>query len=333
MILSNKFVKIENGQKQVIVRNHIYDRYLQYINKSQFLTTDAQFISNNVKKKVNLCCIKFDESIEDISSVSYSDFDIVIEMENYDVTGNKNQSNIVYTFNSLNSIDRATNQFININDYSGKKITGIGFANSNHNILAFVDTSTYAIDVVQDEHLVITRNDEFKTNMTCKGYDLPLHLAPSKRFVTVVPGDDRKEEILYARLYSVGYGTALGRMEDEFKIDNNEIIIEENNYDFTFALSTGQRLTVFPRSSLQPTSSKYPQARYSYQEIYPGLMMQPTSNKYPLASNVKYIIFKYQICQINSNNEVTRLNQFYTMNYFSEYIGLFTVKNKIERRT
>lgn len=333
--VKNKYVKIQNGNKEVTVHNHIYDKYLEYVNKSQFL--DADFLRNNERKNISGCYIKLDEPIVDINNIVYTDFDLCIREKSTKVTGNKHGCNILYNFDSSYSItkaeDRGYADNIDLSEYEGRKIMALAFLNFPLEPLAFVDTSEFNIYIVEDESLVVLREDVFSTNMECLGIDFPYHLAtPNKFYKQQVSETGWIATEIHGRLYSIGFGSIKGRMRKEYKLDNNEIEINKTDTSFSYNLKTGEKLTVYPRTNLYAGSGKYPLAEYSEREIQPSTFLHPTNGKYPLKANVRYIIHKYELCTEDINNNIIHLNQFYTMNLPSTYIGLFTVRTTTERR-
>lgn len=333
--VQNKYVKILNGEKEVVVHNYIYDTYLEYVHNSQLL--DQYFIQNNAKKRISGCYLKLDEPITDFENAVYTDFDLCIREKNSTTTGNKNSCDIIYNFDSSYSITDAQDMGyadnIDLEEYIGKKITAIGFFNAEPKHMAFVDTTDFNIYITEEQSLVILREDVFSTNMECIGVDFPYHLAPTNKWYKqrTSPTNYYGTEI-FARLYSIGFGSTKGIMRQEYKLDDEEIIINKTNTSFNFSMKTGEKITIYPHTALYCGNGKYPLAEYSEREILPQLSLYPASNKYPLKANVRYIIYKYELCTHDANSNIVHLNEFYTMNIFSNYIGLFVVETKTERR-
>ena len=345
MILSNKFVNIQTKKQNIESHNYIYDRYLEFVNKSQFKTSNNEDLDKyNVKKMASKCLLKFDTPIIDYENTSYEDFDAGIYMQSYNVSGKNNQCNVTYIYNSTDSFVDATdpNTNLDINNYVGKKVTAIGFCNNWYentgveqyeykpDMLAFLDVSEYNIEITEDEKIVITRSDDFSSNMECDGIDFPKHLAP---YYMYSYAEDTDMSPIYARLYSVGFGTSKGIMQEEYKLDGNEIEIEKTNTDFSFWIKTGEKRTIYPKVTLHPSNSRYPMKEYQFVEQYPTTTFMPSNNRYPMKSNVKYIIFKYKLCYYNYEQELIDMEDEYTMNYYSPLIAYFHVRNKIGRRT
>ena len=332
MIVANKLIKINNGQKEYILQNHICNKYLKYINNAQFYESDNQYIIARQRRTIYKCYIKLDTPIENPEEAMYTDFDFSLIYSADDKTGSLNSCTITYIVDSsMNVEDTSGNEKV-LNDYANRTITGIGFTNVYGEVLAYLDTTLYGIKIIKDEALNITRVDEFQTNMPCIGYNYPLHLIPYiPRYVVT-----SNSSIMYyvsARLYSVGFGTTKNRMNYEYILDNDEIDITKTDTEYSFNLKTGDKTDIYPSILLQPNSRKYPLKRYIKKELYPLIRIHPSTRKYPIESNYKYIIFKYQICEQKSDEStITKLNEFYTTSLYNNYIGLFQVKTKTERR-
>lgn len=333
MIIQNKFVKIKTNAKAVDTHNYICDQYIKNINLSQFANNIEDFANYNMNKILYYCCIKFDTPVE-LENASFTDFDVAIRNQSYNVSGAKDRCNATYIYNSAINLTKTTdiNENVNINDYTNKKIVSIGFFNSNFEnesfnpqLLAYLDVSDYSIIITENEKLVITRSDDFITNMETVGFDFPMHLAPF--FQTADDG-----EPVFARLYSIGFGTSKGKMREEYKLDDDEISIEKTNTSFSFFIKTGEEHTLYPSINLYSSNGKYPMKAYQFVEGYPTENIYPSNSKYPLRSNVKYIIFKYKLCHLDYEDNLIDLNTTYTMNYYSPKLGLLKINNKLERR-
>jgi hypothetical protein len=87
MILSNKFVKIQTNKQNIVSHNYIFDRYLEFVNKSQFKTNNNEDLDKyNQKKMAKYCLLKFDEPIINYQNITYEDFDAMIYMQSYNVS-------------------------------------------------------------------------------------------------------------------------------------------------------------------------------------------------------------------------------------------------------
>jgi hypothetical protein len=333
--VQNKFIKIKNGNNEVVVHNYIFDKYLEYINSSQFL--DENFLSNNSLKRIDFCFIKLDEPIRNIDNMVYTDFDLCIRNKHRKTVGNKNGCNTTYNFDSAYSLTTAEGMGyrdrIDISEYKNRKIVALGFFNFSREVLAYVDTSDFNINIIEDQSIIVIREDECSSNMECVGIEFPYHLLPTEKYY--------KQQIsetgyigtqIHARLYSIGYGISKGIMSEEYKLDNNEVQINKTETNFSFSIKTGDKTTSYPRNSIHPSNKKYPVTYYIKKELYPSTNNYTSNAKYPLRSNVKYIIYKYELITYDTNDNIIHLNKFYTMNYASSYIGLCEVRTKIERR-
>lgn len=333
--VQNKFIKIQNGINEVIVHNYIFDKYLEYIHNSQFL--DENFLENNNSKSISGCYIKLDEPITDIDNIQYTDFDLCMREKNINTIGNKNGCTITYNFDSEYSITLAEQggyaQNIDLTEYAGRKITALAFMNLSREPLAFVDTSEFNINIIEDQSIIIVREDQCESNMECVGIDFPYHLLPTEKYYKQqISETGYMATQIHARLYSVGFGTSKGKMLEEYKLDDDEVQINKADTSFSFSLKTGEKRTLYPSSRTYAGSHKYPVAYYTDREIHPSISNYTSSRKYPLRANVKYIIYKYELTTYDRDNNIIHLNQFYTMNLPSLYVGLCEVKTKTERR-
>ena len=334
MKIQNKFVKIRTNNRNVETHNYICDDYITNINLSQFADNLENFSTYSFNKVIYYCCLKFDTPVE-MENAEFTDFDVCIHNQSYNVTGAKDRCNATYIYNSSDRLTLTTdlNENVDINDYLGKKVMSIGFFNSNYDgetldaqMLAFLDVSDYNIIISEDEKLVVIRSDDFITNMECIGYEYPYHLAPFHRI-----GDDG--EGILTRLYSIGFGSTKDVMREEFLLDENEITITKTNNNFSFYIKTGEEHTIYPSQNLYSGTGRYPMKEYQFVELYPHQSLHPSNRYYPMKANVKYIIFKYKFCYFDWEDNLIDMNKTYTMNFYSPTIGLIKILNKIERRS
>lgn len=309
MRIGNKYVQIKQGNKTYTKKNMILDTMINKIFLSQISPT------YNKQVEIKSCGIKFDTPLENLnyySVLNSNDFDVVLTTRNYDVVTReklfKNKSvrssdNITINYNF--SVDGyfvyegTTHNAEEFERFVGRKITAIGFGNENLNFLAVVDVSDMNIIINQNEKLEIYRTDIYQSDAKCIGFDYPLHLVNNnaKYNAKYQTGTTYIEEYTQARLYSIGLGNKEGLMESEHIIDISEEEVGYNyiNIDFSELIKVGH---------------------YPSEDLFPGF--------YPTMDNSKYLILKYQLCKIDYLDNITPLDEYYTMSYkydLSQYEG------------
>lgn len=303
MKIGNEYVQIKIGNKTYTKKNMILNEYIERIFENQ--------IEPNIDYPaiINCCYIKFDTPLENISydsTLSKSDFDIQLltfsstikEYEKNFLRSSQRTSDkitIRYKFvpDSIFMEGDVIHQAIDFNNYIGRKITAIGFGYYDI-CFAVVDTSKMNIILNNSEQLEITRVDNFLSDAKCIGFDYPLHLV---NFSAYYDTNSSSNEFTIAKLYSIGLGNTEGLMESEQVIDFEEATIQEDNItiDFSELIKVGH---------------------YPSEDLFPGF--------YPTMDNSKYLILKYRLCRINLANQITPLDEYYTMSYkydLSQYEG------------
>lgn len=331
MKVKNEYVKIQTENKEITLRNYIYDSYLELFSRGQYTVSEDL----NVKKFLGACYLKFDDELEDYTNATVGDFDIVLLYQNKDIVGNESSIEISYIYGTREFYeiygDGYRRNIDNLNDYKNKKITAIGFgATYGHEIYACIDTSNYTIKI-NDDSFIITRKDILSSEATCGGYAFPLHLLPCTEY-TKTPYVDAKYPM--AVLYSVGFGRLKNAIEDELVLHDDFEVIQERDTVYGINMKIEAEKSIYPQVTSYAGNSKYPIKFYAEREIYPNINIQPNSSKYPLKSNYKYIIFKYRLyCVQEPQSTILFLDEYYTMNYpIGNIKGLFEIKNKIERK-
>lgn len=331
MKVKNEYVKIKTDNKEITLKNYIYDSYLALFSKGQYLMTREIYS----KKFLGACYLKFEEELEDYTNADITDFDIVLMYQSKDITGNENSINMVYFYNTklIYEIDEQGHktQIQSIEPYLNKKITAIGFgATYGSEIFACIDTSNYSIEITNNS-FVVTRKDIISSEANCVGYKYPVHLLPSCDYEKTRLWDYKYP---LAKLYSVGFARQKGVIEEEKIYPFDFQIIQESDTEYGVNFKIDANKTIYPTETLYAGNGKYPTKFHVKREIFANKNLQPANNKYPLASNYKYIVFKYRLYYYDAfNNLHIFLDEYYTMNYpIGNIQGLFEVKNKIERK-
>lgn len=222
MKIKNEFVKLKIGDKKYDFHNLILN---EYIKKFVNYQTEMEPI-NAFNRRLQMCFIKFDEPLENItenSQVASDDFDIYLRGQFlYEQTLNKKQIEVQYSYELNHSdtvYDYDEEDFMPISDekYTARKIAAIGFASLySSNIDAVLDTSNYNIYIQQLQDISIVRKDVISTDgefYSISGIDAPLHLAPYSELkytvnIQIMPEDPiitQYIRYLYPQLYSIGF--------------------------------------------------------------------------------------------------------------------------------
>lgn len=328
MIIKNDFIKIKTN-REFVLHNYIYDEYLSTFSRSQYLTESTILEELNSKKVLDFVYIKFEDTLENYKNADKDDFDLSFHVNRMDKETNSKGVNIYYDYTmSLEDVEK----------YKNKKITALGFGNYS-GILACVDTSDYGIYIIEGEKFRITRKDIFSSDAECVGYNYPVHLSPQQYFTKTLSLTNKNS---LALLYSVGFGTQKGIMQEEKIIDSHPALAmldidKISDTEFGINLKRTALNNIYPNNNYYGAMGKTPVALYVEKEISPNANLYAGVGKYPMLSNYQYIILKYQLYHFDSSNFgktlLVKEDKFYTMNYPLDNVkGLFELRTKIERR-
>lgn len=342
MKIKNEYIKIKQGEKEITLKNYIYDSYLSLYSTTQYNVSDeriVELVGELQDKTLDVCYIKFDEPLQDITNATIQDFEVRAGTKRRNFTANGNKINILYDYNFSRATDLSTDRWIDINDFIGRKITALGFGGL-YNIFACLDVSNYDIYVLEDENLTLTRKDTISSEAICVGRDFPVHLSPigdydNAIYNPVAHGYENK----YAQIYSVGFAKTLGTFEEEYVIGQDIDLKIESDTSFGFNLKKGENATIFPRNDLYAGNDVFPLPLYIQTELYPRTNLFCDNDLYPSDSNYKYIVFKYRLYLIHWEGEdettgyirIKYLDEYYNMYIENTTKGLFEIVEKIER--
>ena len=337
MQVKNEYVKLKTSKKEFVFRNWIYDSYLKLFSDYQKNLYQMQGITETNNTALKTCCIKVDTPLTDYKNARVEDFDIFIPCKNAEITGNERGVSVIYDYSSLminygNKLD--------LSEYNGKKITAIGFCGITHYIdvlpiytlYACIDTSYYSLVVDAEDGIEISRKDIISSNAVCDGTEYPLHLAPVLER-TSEPDDKYKGATgrIRAILYSVGFGTLRGEMQQEFIVGEDAKIETIDDFTYGIAMKNPIEMPKYPSISTFPSSSRYPVAPKYLKSLYPTEKgLYPGSRRYPTKAGYNYIIFKYRL-YYNVLKNIEYLDEYYTMSYIHNPKGVFKITNTIER--
>jgi len=308
MKVSNEFVEVKIGNRKFTRKNMILNTFLKKI-------FDSQIYNSTFAPYIGSCYLKLNEPLNNV------DYDSILQPSDFDIslagTGKcdkivaKNSIKTIYKFDNSNySYNGNTYQGKNLDMFDGQKITAIGFGQRLVGILAFIDTSNMNIIINSKENFEVTRVDNFQSDGVCNDFDYPLHLVNNiVRYEGKFTGL-AIEEHTEAQLYSVGFGNVEGLMEEEYLIEDVEI--DRDDYSITFNIPRTQKNGAYPSENL----------RLGF---------------YPIKDNSKYLIFKYRLYRKSQNvltgviQDITYLDQYYTMSKPNTDFGDLNIKLKIER--
>lgn len=294
MKIGNEYVQIKKGNKTYIKKNTILDIFLERVLNSQI---NPRY---STRPEITNCYLKLDTPLENIttsSNFTYSnDFDIKFFKNIFNEyefrkmsTTTKDKINVRYKFTNDGNFVYHNNNYGSMNDFdmfNGRKITAIGFGLYD-TCYAVVDVSDMNIIINEGEELTISRDDMYQSDAIVYKYDYPLHLV---NFTANKDYDANFGEQTIAQLYSIGLGNTLGLMEDEEIIDLSQAEIGDNNIiiNFTKSIKIGR---------------------------YPSENLFPSNSLYPKKDNSKYLILKYRLGRIDTDSNITYLDEYYTMSY------------------
>ena len=311
MKVKNEYVQIKMGNRIWTHKNMIFNEYLKRLFKSQ---TETIYEPCYITK----CYIKLDEPIENVdydSEIYASDFDISISESSRSapteawlktrITTNENSVKVNYIFDTNGTYrikgDNLNHRASILNKYANRKIAAIGFGSYNEEepLLAFLDTSNMNIIINYNENFTISRLDTFQSDGLCDGYDFPLH------FANDLLRNNQEMTFTKAKLYSVGFGSKRGIMEEEYLISDVQTDIDD--YSITLNVNREEKKGVYLNDNLH-------------------LGFTPTKD------NSKYLIFKYRLYVVDTYDNLSSTNKYYTMSVKNDYdFGDLEIKLKMER--
>lgn len=295
MRIGNDYVQVKIGNKTYTKKNMILNTMLNNIFANQLNPSIFRDVN------IDLCAVKLDTPLENLSydsQLSKSDFDIFFqkpqtlldykekEFEEDSVLSNDNiKINYNFTIDGYFEYNDNVYEPQEFNMFVGRKITAIGFGDG-YTFLAVADVSKMNIIINNNEKLQINRTDTYQSDGICIGFEYPLHLINGNAYCDLQTGYLGSYKV--AKLYSIGLGNKEGLMEDEHIIDLNEQVVGDNyiTMEFSDIIKIGH---------------------YPSETLFPGF--------YPTKDNSRYIILKYRLCRLDIVNNLTELDEYYTMSY------------------
>lgn len=304
MKIKNDLTTIKIGKKHYDFHNLILDEYLKTFANAQLNVNNVNNF-NNIKN-LEYLLIKFDtpfENLNEKSVIKNEDFDIALIFAT-SIIQNTNETSITTEYNYKTTSDVTildynkpnTEEKIYISDYTGKKITALGFnsywtpSNFVENpVKAVLDTSNYNIYLQENQDFTVTRKDIITTDTLFYSNNkekvpAPLHLMPVPNKAIITPTFLQKadsnariygKDESYGIIYSVGLSSHIDSIDKEFLVGQDIEIIQDE--------------TELKINDIENRLSKYIN--------FPNSNLYPHSGLYPTQSNYKYIIIKYKVWQ------------------------------------
>ena len=312
MKIINNNVTVKMGEKIYNFHNLILNTYI----KRMVISQQSDDITKWTPPTLSKCFVKFDKSLNfDIMSVlTQDDFDIYLGVTSTIEKKSTGGSIINYQY-SLPTTD-------NWNNYIGKKIMALGFADLNNNFYACLDCSNYSLTIKQNEDISIARTDTFRTdayfNSNNSNINYPVHLSIRGIPAFISTGTEDYPLVgkyAYAHLKSVGLGRNRNNISKEIQINEDNVTYTDNSIIFN-DLANGQIVEglYYPFSNKYPSSSRYP---IKTGELY------------------SYIFFKFEIYHLLSDFAGNNISQdsgyYYTLSVPINESGTFDYSIKYER--
>ena len=312
MKIINNNVTVKMGEKIYNFHNLILNTYI----KRMVISQQSDDITKWTPPTLSKCFVKFDKNLNfDIMSVlTQDDFDIYLGVTSTIEKKSTGGSIINYQY-SLPTTD-------NWNNYIGKKIMALGFADLNNNFYACLDCSNYSLTIKQNEDISIARTDTFRTdayfNSNNSNINYPVHLSIRGIPAFISTGTDDFPLVgryAYAHLKSVGLGRNRNNMSKEIQINEDNVTYTDDSIIFN-DLANGKII----EGLYYPASNKY-----------------PNSNKYPIKTGelYSYIFFKFEIYHLLSDFAGNNISQdsgyYYTLSVPINESGTFDYSIKYER--
>lgn len=332
MKVQNKYVDIKIGNQNVRKHNFFLDSYLESFSKCQYV-----FNYNDNKDLSNSLYLKLDTPLNDIeydSVLSPSDFDMSITKGTLQSIKNSNNLSAIYTYtNAISFMLYEEGQWVEYQDRSilnGRRITAISFG-----LQTFLDTSDYNLYFSNSEVINISREDLIITDAIYRGDDsFAYHLDVETQWENEIDGSGSHDYPVRTRLYSVGLGYTIGKMEEEIIIGDDVEDVEvnvEDDFTYSFVLTKAVDSGIYPGNNIYPSTDLHAKTFKIKTSIYPQTNLYAGNNLYPRAGDFKYVIMKYKNYYVNRGGEIKELDDVYTMSFYTAKEGVLTIKDKIER--
>ena len=328
MIVKNEYVKIKTD-KEVIIKNYIYDKYLEIIAQAQY---DKSIMDFSMVR----CYLKFDTAFDNIENKNPEDFDIDFMYSNRYLTSSENkvEANYGFTPSKGTVYDAKTGGVItDIEDYMNKRITAIGFStmvNYQEYIVACVDTSNYSIYFA--DNITFQRKDVFMTDTTVSE-GRPVHLAPfSEKTIIESTGHGDTVYNCYPVLYSIGLGTRRGVIDEEYIIGQDVDVVVESSNSFSLKMRRGLEPSKFPSTTLYSRNTLHPLPLKVTKELHPHKRQYTGSGIVPLIADYKYVMYRYRYYYYEQfMDEYIDIDEYFITNLPNDTKGLFKIITRIER--
>lgn len=225
MKVSNEFVRIRTGNKEKIFRNLILNNYLKLYADSFLEFKD---------KTLNACLINFthDNNItEDSTSMGY---DLPIIADSRDIFQKNSPTQITTEYYYRRQIS-GEDIYIsnNYKQWFGSTIKDIGFAHydygtQKYKLYAYLNVSAYNVVLQENQPLAVVRQDKVTSDYdfwsNSPRVNAPFHLS-TDGFKDIVGFE---ATYYYPKLYSIGFGELPYSLQKEYKVEELDIIQNNN---------------------------------------------------------------------------------------------------------
>ena len=225
MKISNEFVKIRTGKKEKIFRNLILNNYIKL-----FADSFLQFKD----KTLNACLINFTHNNEITENSTSMEYDLTIIADSRDIFQKNSPTEITteyYYRRQISGEDIYLSS--NYKQWFGSTIKDIGFAHydygtQEYTLYAYLDVSAYNVVLQENQPLAVVRQDKVTSDYSfwsnSPRVNAPFHLSVDG-FKDIVGFE---ATYYYPRLYSIGFGELPYSLQKEYKVEELDIIQNNN---------------------------------------------------------------------------------------------------------
>jgi len=270
MKISNDFVEIKSGKKNILLKNLILNNYLHI-----FLNNIVDSGNTPNKQYFHKCFIRLDSALtfDTTSQIPQNEFDFWFENPVVAQTPSENSCTISYIFKAINGMvyDADTFQKVEETVFKGRKITAIGFFTSDNSFAcAILDVSQYSL--FYDEEFSVARQDTISTDgvfYSKDGLTTPSHLYflnddIESRLTEIGIGDSYENMTRYS-IEAVDFSSTYA--------DNQHVTFagDENDIENLFSVCR----TYLPRYlPMYPTRNSYKKIFYIYTQTQDSIQKE-----------------------------------------------------------
>lgn len=225
MKVSNEFVRIRTGNKEKIFRNLILNNYLKLYADSFLQFKD---------KTLNACLINFTHDNKITEESTSMKYDLVIIADSRDIFQKNSPTQITTEYYYRRQIS-GEDIYIsnNYKQWFGSTIKDIGFAHydygtQKYKLYAYLNVSAYNVVLQENQPLAVVRQDKVTSDYdfwsNSPRVNAPFHLS-TDGFKDIVGFE---ATYYYPKLYSIGFGELPYSLQKEYKVEELDIIQNNN---------------------------------------------------------------------------------------------------------